>query len=205
MKTKTNIFFTTIVMAGLMIAACEGPEGPTGPQGSQGDQGAVGPAGVQGEPGNANVTLYTFPGHDFGEDSQWLYCFQSLNKEEWEFSQWSVFFILEQQLQGGGSQMAKFSIDNFSDLSFITAWNIDTPEIMCADKALVAITDLGNVPDSEVDGFHIIRIESESIEDCGEGNCKRSAEPAIPAGLDMTDYDAIIEYFGLTEDDIVRM
>lgn len=52
-----------LFMAGMLIAACEGPEGPTGPQGLQGEQGTSGPEGPQGpqgEDGNANVVLYEF-------------------------------------------------------------------------------------------------------------------------------------------------
>jgi Collagen triple helix repeat (20 copies) len=42
-----------VALAGLLLAACEGPQGPSGPQGQAGPQGVAGPIGPKGDPGPA--------------------------------------------------------------------------------------------------------------------------------------------------------
>ncbi|WP_084118487.1 collagen-like protein [Aquiflexum balticum] len=88
-----------LVFSLFFIASCEmfeGPEGPQGDQGIQGEQGVpgatgatgatgaqgpagptgpagpAGPQGVQGEPGQSNVRLYTFPGHNYGVSASYF-------------------------------------------------------------------------------------------------------------------------------------
>ncbi|MEX2592642.1 MAG: collagen-like protein [Anditalea sp.] len=98
MKNKMHFMSKLLPMLILLLvfsihSACgllEGPEGPVGPQGDPGEQGIQGepgspgepgeegdvgpqgnqgPQGVQGIPGNANVKMYTFGGHDFSVTS----------------------------------------------------------------------------------------------------------------------------------------
>jgi hypothetical protein len=84
-----NIFF----LIG-MIFSCEGPEGPPGPPGPTGEQGVagpIGPQGVQGADGNANVSLYTFEGHDFTATNAVIYHIDDTSKEQFDTNLYLIY------------------------------------------------------------------------------------------------------------------
>lgn len=89
LKSKGLIF----VMSIFMMVSCglfEGPEGPQGEQGPIGEQGpqgnpgpagapgpagqvgATGPKGDKGDPGESNVRLYKFPGHNYASSANYF-------------------------------------------------------------------------------------------------------------------------------------
>lgn len=108
-KSQINPLTMLIVaMCLLMYPSCEGPEGPQGLPGSQGEQGvqgqtgpagpagAIGPAGpqgVQGSPGNANVKLYTFPGHDFSLSPRAVRNIPNTTLEEMNLTKYAVYMV----------------------------------------------------------------------------------------------------------------
>jgi hypothetical protein len=98
MKKSTMLIF---VISMFLVASCGMFEGPEGPQGEQGDKvskenralreirvqlvhkenkdpkvildllAQQGPQGEKGDPGESNVRLYTFPGHDYGSSASY--------------------------------------------------------------------------------------------------------------------------------------
>lgn len=211
----TLTFLLVVCALTLATAACDsqGPEGPRGPQGPAGEDGAQGPQGPQGPPGedgqdgqdgedgNANVTLYIFDGHDF-VGTTGVFGVQVPVESETEVleSAWFVYLVdpvadaLEYvyHIPGVGyNGITQFRVDHrwdegSSSAFFVLRWT--------------------DGPGGEYRQIHIVQIEDSNVEDCTGGGCLRaSSEPAIPDDLDTSDYDAVIEYYGLTEDDIVRM
>lgn len=57
--------------------------GPEGPRGERGETGERGPKGERGAPGNANVKVYTFDGHDFS-NMQFRHLFIPMSKAEFD-------------------------------------------------------------------------------------------------------------------------
>jgi hypothetical protein len=62
-------------------------------------------------------------------------------------------------------------------------------------------------PGEAYNGIHVFRIESSAVEDCTDGTgCKlKNTGSIIPSDLDLSDYQAVMDYYGLTEEDAVRV
>lgn len=211
-SATTNALKSLLVTAALVFAtaACDGPVGPEGPEGppgqdgAQGPQGPEGPQGPAGEDGNANATLYIFDGHDFGSSVSTSRCVPA-TLQETNGSSWQHYLFNEVSsgvrwyavpgvgpTQGGVGSEYRVSYD----------WTTNAP---CANEGRHYFRrQSGN--GEEFDQIRIIQIEATNSEDCTGGGCLRAATaPELPADLDISDYDAVMAYYGLSEADAIRL
>lgn len=188
-----------ILLFSLIIAGCEGPEGPTGPQGSQGELGTAGPQGPQGPQGiegNANATLFIFEGHNFNVGPTAM---RDIEDDEPLLSAWLTYLVIHQPS---------------SDLIYVVPGPIDGTngtysvthnyfgEGWADEGTLRTIISLRSGNGRAFDAIHILRIRSSDTEVMNsiqnnsftEINLKNKL---IPADLDVSDYHAVLDYFGL--------
>lgn len=201
-------------------AACDGPVGPQGdtrPQGEQGERGPRGPAGEDGqdgqdgergprgpagEDGNANVTLYVLDGYEFAYPTdRVIKCIDLNSEQEMIESAWLYYLVMADgrsfSVPGEGSNREEYGV--------FRIWNAGG----CPNESAHRIYR-GN------DGFygtyayaniHIIRIESSNVLDPSglSAGLRSFADSLIPADLDVSDYHAVMDYYGLDEGDFIRM
>lgn len=195
-------------MLTMTTAACDGPVGPEGPQGPagqdgadgrQGPQGPEGPQGPAGEDGNANVTQYVFPGYD--SSSGIAVRRLSLDTEtEMNESAWLQYFLYPNdiyvQVPGQGYALANvYEIDRL--------WNASN------NAAEFRFYRTGGNGET-ISNIIIIRIESSTSVECSNPDATCSAlraisESFIPSDLNVSDFHAVMDYYDIDEDDIVRM
>jgi hypothetical protein len=153
-----------------------------GPQGEQGPEGPQGEQGPPGEDGNANVTLYVFDGYDFtGED--FTNRFVDLNSEqEMRESAWLYYLVLfpneiYYSVPGVGSFGGEYLVGR--------QWTGGSSRhvINCVSGGC-----------GEYGEIHIIRIEGSNVVD----NRSKQADSIIPDDLDVTDYNAVLEHYGIS-------
>lgn len=210
----------------LATAACDGPVGPQGDSGPQGEQGPQGPGGPQGAPGedgqdgpdgrdgqdgqdgqdgdNANVTLYVFDGHDFNDQTFVQLCTPSANEQEHDQSAWLHYLIDEIP---GVVPNQYYSIPGFAanDETFFDVL-VDFDANACPGDSRHFISQSAFDQRLAFDRIHVIQIEASNVEDCTGGGCLRAATaPELPVDLDISDYDAVVDHYGLTEADAVRL
>lgn len=185
MKNKFYLVLITILAIGLASVACEGPSGPDGPQGPQGEQGPEGPQGVQ---GNANVTLYIFDGHDFSTSTEIHRDIEVNNPEE---SVWLVYLI----------ESATTVCNNPLGCGYLlpgTGFLGDSYYRVFLQYSLTPFRisiNRESGPGEEYSTIHIIRIEATNVED--HTNLSKKVSTLIPGDLDVSDFNAVIEYYGL--------
>jgi|GEM_PF-691720 len=75
-----------------------GAQGQRGEKGDKGEKGDPGPRGPKGIDGNANVTRYVFPGHDFVRNSFAQLTVPGISRTEMHESVWMVYLVA-----GGGN------------------------------------------------------------------------------------------------------
>jgi hypothetical protein len=184
-------FIFAIALAG---GACEGPDGPVGPQGEQGPEG---PQGAQGIEGNANATLYIFDGASFNAGSTSATRSIELENESEMFQNvWLVYLIRSTEEPGNiFSALGAFQVPGRG--YFITdlgdaGYDLGKRWIPVDSELRFIITRSSGI-NQTYDKIHIIKIEASNIVD----NSSRIAGSDIPANLDLSDYNAVIEYYGL--------
>lgn len=216
-STLTSFLIVFALM--LATAACDGPvgpqgdrgsQGPAGEDGTQGPQGPQGPAGddgadgqdgqdgQDGEDGNANVTLYTFDGHDFSASSSWGHCFELENALELHSSAWIYYLVSS---SGTFWSVPGYGPGNQSFYGTRYRWN--APGTGCDNATHWIDLEVGGGEDYS--SISILQIEASEIVNNLTVGLRASGQELIPADLDVTDYDAVVEYYGITEDDVVRM
>lgn len=223
-----------VVALVLATAACDGPvgpqgdrgpqgtagedgsQGPEGPQGPAGDDGAdgqngqdgqdgqdgqQGPQGPAGEDGNANVTLYIFEGHDFFNDSHVTFRELSDIENPLDYT-WLVYLV-----RRPGTQFRQYLIPGRGsccdgEYAVETLTFPENPNNNTFQFEIGLVAGGGE----EFDEIHIYQIGVSNVEDCSGGSCLRaSPESLLPSDLDVSDYNAVMDYYGLTEADAVRM
>lgn len=184
-QSKKTIFFTFFFAICLAAGACEGPEGPQGeqgPQGPEGPRGEQGPEGPAGEDGNANVTLYVFDGYDFtGED--FTARFVNLNsQEEMRESAWLYYLVLF-------PNEIYYAIPGFG--SFGGEYLVGRQWTGSSSRHVINCVDGGC---GEYGEIHIIRIAGTNVVD----NRSKNVDSLIPQDLDISDYNAVLEHYGIS-------
>lgn len=148
------------------------------------NQGWGTPINLKGADGNANVTRYIYPGHDFGSDNKGqLTVYDLNNQQEMNQSAWLLYLVDTQTYSDvlyfsipGKAVSATYSVDHF----FSTSSSIGVFEIT-ADKSGL-----------QYDRIELIRIQASSTED----QRKQVAKNIIPGILDTSNYHEVAEYYG---------
>lgn len=184
-----------------------GPQGPEGPQGPQGPAGEDGQDGQDGEDGNANVTLFEFDnggnGFDFGDNSFVQLCTAVDDFQEFDQSGWLYFLV--QDFGNIPSQYTPIP-GRFSppDSYYQVLRRFDSTACNDAAEHFIS-TDVGDNLGEDFDRIQIIQIEATNLVSGLRAGLRASPGTLIPADLDVSDYDAVVDYYGLAEDDIVRL
>lgn len=219
----SHLFKHPLIIFALAVAtaACDGPVGPSGPIGPQGpagedgangqdgadgqdgengadgQQGPAGPQGPAGEDGNANVTLYITVGHNFAASSSAQRLINGVDTGV--ENTWLVYLV-----EGGW----KYLIPGFgpSGASEYRAQH----DVASGFGTLDVRINRASGPGESFDNIYIFRIETSTVVECPptgicSGVFRTRSEGGVPSDLDVSDYDAVVEYYGITEDDIVRM
>lgn len=196
-KNKLWILFSLVLVIGLIGPSCEGPSGPEGPQGPPGPQGEQGPAGEDGEDGqdgNANVTLYTFDGHDFTEDDVALLDISGLTEEEMLTSTWSVYLVDISIAGNHRLNPIPGTTPGPSEYRVHIRWE-GAMEVVRIQINLI------DGPGKEYDGIRVFQTEAnETI-----AGKQVSMELLINNFQETADYDTIMNYYGVDESDAIEM
>lgn len=187
MRVKKIKLLTTILLSFALFLGCEGPEGPAGPKGPQGEQGAQGPEGPQGPAGNANVTVHIFDGHDFSNDAvadstEGV----SVNFENESVAIQNSWNIYLKDVSGWYLDVPGWGINHQSEYYTGHIWNE-------TDSRMNFWIQVVEGPGEQYEEIHIVQIEANNTEDHTSG---KQAANLIPENLDMSDYEAVMDYYG---------
>lgn len=143
------------------------------------------PLNLKGADGNANVTRYIFPGHDFEADYMYTFYIDGIESEE-EMRQnvWMVYLVngIDTYIHIPGDVRACCGLTNRYRVSHEWA----SPFV----RIIIALTD-GN--GDQYNNVEVIRIGVANTED----HTKRIKESSIiPDFLNVSNYDEVAEYYG---------
>ncbi|MEL7833903.1 hypothetical protein [Fodinibius sp. Rm-B-1B1-1] len=148
------------------------------------DQGWGSPINLKGADGNANVTRYIFPGHDFSTDPQFVAVFTDLTETEMKQSSWSVYLMYET----GSNNQIYYSIPGRArNIRYSVEHNFVNGNVY------FRINTEPNQTGIPYDQIEMIRTEANNTQD----NTKvADTGMLIPGGLDTSDYKAVADYYG---------
>lgn len=188
-KLKVNKFLFILLSAMVIFAACEGPAGPEGPAGQDGSDGAN---GVDGEDGNANVTVYIFDGHDFSATSEYgVPGISGLTETEMVESSWDVYMLNS----GFYYHVPGFGSAGLSEYRVYHDYDSGASEVTFQ----IGLESGTGETYSEV---RIVRAAANNVEDNTTSKVSGSAEAS---DRDFSSYQELVEYYNITQDDIVDM
>ena len=169
MKNTVLFLLTAVLVAVIALTACEGPVGPAG---------------------NANVTLYVFAGHHFGTLHTTDRFVTDLSRAEAERSGWLVYLVYDT-----GTAEYHYSVPGTGwSPSSVYQYVLDFQET----QVKLTINRIGGTGEI-YSQIRVVRIHANNVE--GMHSLQSSISPRsdrlIPAWVDTSDYDAVIEYFGL--------
>lgn len=206
-KQQLLYILSLFLIIGLITIACEGPEGPMGPQGPQGQQGSQGeqgpqggqgPPGEQGPMGNANVTLYIFDGHNFSENFLAIRRIELESEKDLNESAW--LYYQRYSTLNPNFPFTYYHVPGrgFGGSSEYRANHVWRAIELDAQFEIRRASGSGETYDQIL----IFRIESsEVIDKTGDAGkiagSVKSGQSIIPPDLDVTDYYAVVEYFGI--------
>lgn len=203
-KTKLCLLFSIVIVFGLASAACEGPtgsDGPLGPQGEQGAEGPQGPQGPAGEDGNANVNLYQFEGpFDFTAEQSFSF---EIPMDLQTYVRSGFIINMRWVNPNDDSDVRRIMVPGqFFGSEYRVDLRFET--VSDTDQALLKIVRPtgGGGEFTHVWVMQIIGDEFTELLKAGPG---ASPESLLPAGLDASDFNAVMEYYGLTEEDAIRL
>ena len=150
------------------------------------DQGWGSPINLKGADGNANVTRYIFPGHDFGADGL---AQLTINGDELKASSWLFYLVKPPRYPDvSGYYWAipghAADSDTFYDVEYYFGRDGSGPIFI----NILPDNGLG----SSYARIEIVRIEASNTED----QRKQKSGEILPSGLDTSDYEAVAEYYG---------
>ena len=206
---KTSIFKLgnlLLVFALFGLFACEGPEGPQGPAGPTGPTGATGatgpqgPAGPAGEDGNANVTIVTLSSGDItwvagtylGRTAN-VYSFTETGVNQDIIDHGTVLGYCYVSYEGLWYPLP-FTWENSAGTSrqyILFGYSLNT-------ITLYAYQTSGVLNPSALTEYRFLLITDNTVTaPKGESSEKAIIEKLTKAGVDVTDYYAVMDYFGL--------
>lgn len=187
MRAKKLIILSSILFGFISLFGCEGSEGPTGPAGPEGPQGEQGPEGPQGPAGNANVTVHIFDGHDFISDA--VYSDEDGLLLDFESESEATQNIWKYYLKHGSGWFIEIPGMGYNANSEYYTGHIWDEQ----NSTLDFFVGLVDGPGEQYEQVHIVQVEANNTEDHTTGKQNGNL---IPDNLDMSDYEAVIDYYG---------
>jgi len=199
---KTTIFklgnlLLVLALAGLF--ACEGPEGPqgtTGPAGPTGPTGATGPTGPAGEDGNANVTMVSL----LYADITWTVG-DYLGRDANTYS--LTDNAVNQDIIDHGTLLGYFYLSpNWYSFPFIWYYDQTYSQYVIFSYSLNTITlyaydTFGAYDPNAITEYRFLLITDNTVTaPKGESAEKAIIEKLTKAGVDVTNYYEVMDYFG---------
>lgn len=168
-----------------------GSQGPEGPQGSTGPQGPQGPQGVS---GNANVILYEYGAQTFSGSANYL--ITNLTKNRADSSMIIAFYNPD-----GADATAWYGIPSLGPgNAYIVTHNWYQSSTNPSTYTMnIALFTPGGAEYSSNVTFNKFRIFVTKASSILPGGKVKNLNPQ-EAGIDLTDHDAVCEYFGLLSD-----
>jgi hypothetical protein len=162
----------------MALPSCKkGDEGPAGPSGPQGPAGPQGPIGIT---GNANVTQYNFPGHDFAADAS-SFLQVTTTADTMARSAWHVYLV--RSPNSLVYPMPGFGYNAVSDYRMY--WSFTSKANFFINKVSGAGEDYSSI--------RIIRFYANNVMTGG-----KFLEPQPE--IDFSDYYAVCKYYNLPTD-----
>ncbi|WP_234572219.1 collagen-like protein [Rhodohalobacter sp. 614A] len=180
MKTSKLLLLMLWGLTLIVISSCEGPTGETGPEGPEGPKGEQGDQGPQGPMGNANVKQYIFDGHDFTLSTDMVLEFTDIPFEEFEESMWLVYINVQ---YFDGKEF--YAVPGFGELG-LSYYQVMYSSFETASQTIRV--QLISGPGEIYNGVFVFQIPSSSTMDM--------QSKSLPEGLDLSDYHAVLNYFG---------
>lgn len=152
------------------------------------DNGWGSPINLKGADGNANVTRYIFPGHDFAAESQFLYSL-SITRQEMVQSAWLKYLVHERQSTANiltYYDMPGYGINGNTQYS-ASHYQSD----FYSNRSYIEINRRDGSGES-YDRVEVVRIVANNTED----QRKQKSKEILPEDLDTSDYEAVAEYYG---------
>lgn len=150
--------------------------------GPKSSEGWGSPLNLKGADGNANVTRYLFPGHDFSSDADFYFFLNDLEtEEEFRESAWLGYLFSDPfyyPVPGPGSAGG-------SEYRF-------TYQLITSSNEIKFLIDLNDGIGEAYDRVEVVRIEASETVD----NRKQKGDTIIPDHLDLSDYEEVARYYG---------
>lgn len=153
------------------------------------DQGWGSPINLKGADGNANVTRYIFPGHDFAADDQFLVSFSNTTRQDMIQSAWLKYLVHERQ--GTNNILTYYDMPGYGIGGYTQYSASHYQSDFYTNRSYVEINRRDGTGES-YDRIEIVRIEANNTED----QRKQKSGEILPSGLDTSDYEAVAEYYG---------
>ena len=155
-------------------------------------QGPPGEDGEDGEDGNANVKLFVVNGHDFAATISAQRLIHGISNGV--SSVWIVYLVKD----GWRFPISGYGSDGHS--LYRVQIGLDSGTVDVRIRRVEG-------PGEEYDNIHIIQIEAETIaaKHSSNSNVAHLQNTVIPPDLDISDYYAVLEYYGLSEADAIEM
>lgn len=171
----------------------QGPEGPQGPAGVDGEaQGVPGPAGADGtdgtdgQDGNANVETFTL---DISSESGlfWGLALNELTQDVIEND--AILFYMKRTFGGSYYPVPGISLDDRIEVE-LTASTINLWFYNRTDGAP------NTIPAGRYELLKVVIIESNSTTSGKQTTTENIQDELKDAGVDINDYEAVMDYFG---------
>lgn len=144
------------------------------------------PLNLKGANGNANVTRYIFPGHNYVEE--FLSSHEiDVTEAEMEESAWEVYLVRSVIDGIDAYHVPGFAPEGSQYGVFYTTYGDANNQIMIHRV---------DGPGDAYDNIYIVRIEASSTEDY----TKRAGDSIIPDHLDVSNYEEVAKYYGFDGD-----
>lgn len=148
------------------------------------DQGWGSPINLKGADGNANVTRYIFPGHDFSSESSVTPFIYSVTNTQFRNSAWLVYLANDRGLNNSTFRYYPIPGEGVYTYFSVSMGNIND------NRAAFFIEASGS--GTEYERIEIVRIEASNTND----QRKQDSVKIIPDNLDTSNYHEVAKYYG---------
>lgn len=143
------------------------------------------PITLKGADGNANVTRYIFPSHDFANQSSLTLSINFITNTEFKNSAWLVYLANDR-----GQVNSTFRYYPLPGEGVYTSYTLSMGNTN--DSNATFFIEAQGSPQTEYERIEVVRIEASNTDD----QRKEISGEVIPNRLDISDYEAVAEYYG---------
>lgn len=156
------------------------------------------PINLKGADGNANVTRYIFPGHDFAATPDTSLTIESVNSEtEMRQSAWLVYLVRNSStywsIPGNGHNGTTFYNLSHEFIPEQTVFGITIPSSVTFN-----ISTENSVSGEEYSDIEVVRIRANNTED------HTKQRTVIPDEVDVADYGDVASYYGFGNEQYIE-